>query len=128
MRSTFTLAANYTIIVWLMYPIFWILADGLNQLDDNSSVIAFSILDMASKIGFSAIFFRACKKSPGWLKSMFVFSNRKTLAPPVALQQQQQHASAPAADATENVSTAAVDSAVDFQTPTVHIRKTKAIR
>jgi bacteriorhodopsin len=127
MRSAFTLAANYTVIVWLMYPIFWILADGLNQLDDNSSVIAFSVLDMASKIGFSAIFFRACKKSPNWLKSMFVFSRSKpSQLPAPALVSQQQHVSAPAAVATENPSAAAVDAAVDFQSPTVHIRKTKA--
>jgi hypothetical protein len=127
MRSAFTLAANYTVIVWLMYPIFWILADGLAQLDDNSSVIAFSVLDLASKIGFSAIFFRACKKSPNWLKSMFTFSRSKSSQLP-AVAQLQQHVNAPAVVAAENAAGAAADAAVDFQSPSVHVRKTKASR
>lgn len=130
MRSAFTLAANYTLIVWLMYPIFWILADGLGQLDDNSSVIAFSVLDMASKIGFSAIFFHACKKSPNWLKSIVAFSRSKSSQLPAAdhVQQQAPQVNAPAAAAAENPPGTASEATVDFQSPSVHVRKSKASR
>jgi bacteriorhodopsin len=116
MRSSFTIAANYTVIVWLMYPIFWILGDGLDQLDDNSGVIAFSVLDMASKIGFSAIFFRACKKSSNWHKAIFSFSRQKSAQPPSApMQSQLPTAAAPAL--TEVTAAAPADSAVEFHSP-----------
>jgi hypothetical protein len=130
MRSAFTLAANYTVIIWLMYPIFWILADGLNQIDDNSSVIAFSILDLASKIGFSAIFFSACKKPPNWIQSLVTFQRT---APAEAISQQPQPEAlgyptfSPVAEVAIN---AAADSAAasDFSSPVVHVRKVKSTR
>jgi bacteriorhodopsin len=132
MRSSFTIAANYTVIVWLMYgstlppvyycntlcmyPIFWILGDGLDQLDDNSGVIAFSVLDMASKIGFSAIFFRACKKSPNWHKAIVSFSRQKSAQPPSApIQSQLPPEPAPAAS--EATAVAPADSAIEFRSP-----------
>jgi hypothetical protein len=129
MRSSFTLAANYTVIVWLMYPIFWILSDGLRQLDDNAAVIAFSVLDMASKIGFSAIFFHACKKSDDWLKSMFKFSRKKSAQTSTSAQQRQQPAvPAPALVATDHPAASATDSVLDIQSPTDFRRKPKANR
>jgi bacteriorhodopsin len=117
MRSSFTIAANYTVIVWFMYPIFWILGDGLDQLDDNSGVIAFSVLDMASKIGFSAIFFRACKKSPNWHKAIVSFSRQPKSAQPPSAPIQSQLPPAPAPAVSEVTAVASADSTVEFQSP-----------
>jgi hypothetical protein len=119
MRSSFTIAANYTVIVWLMYPVFWILGDGLNRLDDNSSVIAFSVLDLASKIGFSAIFFHTCKKSPNWHKALVTFSRLKSVQPhmPPSAPVKSQLPIAPAPAASEATAVVAADAAVDMQSP-----------
>ncbi len=113
------------------YPIFWILSDGLDQINDNKSVIAFSVLDMASKIGFSAIFFRACKKTPNWLKSIVTF-NRAAKAPSNATSAtlQQQTAIAPIPATVDNGSGLAADPAtlVEMQSPGPHVRKAKGAR
>jgi hypothetical protein len=112
-----------------MYPIFWILSDGLDQINDNKSVIAFSVLDMASKIGFSIIFFRACSKSKNWLSAMFTFSRTKAAPHASSASAQQQTVTAPPpvasdsgvvvpAEATAAVAVAAAAAAhVDLQSP-----------
>jgi len=43
---------GYTLVVWLAYPIVWVLASSTHNLSVNGEVIAYAVLDVLSKAVF----------------------------------------------------------------------------
>jgi bacteriorhodopsin len=48
-------AGLWTLVLWLAYPIAWGVADGGNVIAPDSEMIFYGVLDVLTKIGFSAI-------------------------------------------------------------------------
>lgn len=48
-------AGIWTLLLWLIYPIAWGVADGGNVISPDSEMVFYGVLDILTKIGFSAI-------------------------------------------------------------------------
>ncbi|WVR09308.1 hypothetical protein IAU60_006373 [Kwoniella sp. DSM 27419] len=54
-KGLFTLLAAMTFILWTAYPIVWGLSEGANRISVDAEIIAYGILDVAAKLGFTYI-------------------------------------------------------------------------
>jgi len=48
-RSFYTAIASYTVIVWMIYPIIWAVAEGSRKLSVDGAIIAYAVLDLLAK-------------------------------------------------------------------------------
>ncbi|OAP62166.1 hypothetical protein AYL99_04369 [Fonsecaea erecta] len=57
-KAFYASIAGYTLIVWLLYPIIWGLAEGGHVIDVDSEIIAYAVLDILAKpvFGFWLLF------------------------------------------------------------------------
>jgi bacteriorhodopsin len=56
----FSILRNLTIVVWLLYPVVWLLAPtGLDVLGAFVVTAAYLVLDLAAKVGFGALLLRS---------------------------------------------------------------------
>ncbi|KIX93853.1 uncharacterized protein Z520_10478 [Fonsecaea multimorphosa CBS 102226] len=57
-KAFYASIAGYTLIVWLLYPIIWGLAEGGHVIDIDSEIIAYAVLDILAKpvFGFWLLF------------------------------------------------------------------------
>jgi bacteriorhodopsin len=59
-RSTFTLLRNLVIVIWLVYPVWWLVGtEGLNVLGLYVETAGFMVLDLTAKVGFGLILLRS---------------------------------------------------------------------
>jgi bacteriorhodopsin len=55
-RSTFSTLRNLIVVVWLVYPVWWILGtEGLGMISLYSETAGFMVLDLVAKVGFGII-------------------------------------------------------------------------
>ncbi|KAI1170696.1 bacteriorhodopsin [Nemania sp. FL0916] len=54
-RKTFMMCASWLLLLWFLYPIAWGLSEGGNVIHPDSEAIFYGILDVLSKIVFSAM-------------------------------------------------------------------------
>jgi bacteriorhodopsin len=55
-RSTFTTLRNVVLVLWLVYPVWWIVGtEGLNVIGLGIETAGFMVLDVTAKIGFGII-------------------------------------------------------------------------
>ncbi|OCF35806.1 hypothetical protein I317_05211 [Kwoniella heveanensis CBS 569] len=52
-KGLFTLLSAMTFLLWVAYPIVWGLSEGANRISVNAEIIAYGVLDVAAKIGFT---------------------------------------------------------------------------
>jgi len=52
-RGLFWLLSGMTLLLWTAYPIIFALTEGANILSVNVEVIAYGVLDVAAKLGFT---------------------------------------------------------------------------
>ncbi|WVW85248.1 hypothetical protein I302_107286 [Kwoniella bestiolae CBS 10118] len=52
-KGLFTLLAGGTFLVWMAYPIVFGLSEGANRITVNAEIIAYGVLDVIAKIGFT---------------------------------------------------------------------------
>lgn len=52
-RGLFSLLAGMTLILWTAYPIVYALAEGANRISVDAEIIAYAVLDVSAKIGFT---------------------------------------------------------------------------
>lgn len=52
-RGLFTLLAGMTLLLWTAYPIVFALAEGTNKISVDAEIIAYAVLDVSAKIGFT---------------------------------------------------------------------------
>ena len=48
-------AANLTLVVWSIYPVVWILAEGTGTISTDGEVIFYTVLDIIAKSGFGLL-------------------------------------------------------------------------
>ena len=65
---TFKRAANLLVIVWSLYPIVWILAEGTGVISSNGEAIFYTVLDVIAKSAFGYLIAFASKNSMSNLK------------------------------------------------------------
>ncbi|MFB6311421.1 MAG: bacteriorhodopsin [Salinirussus sp.] len=59
-RSTFTLLRNLLIVLWLVYPVWWLIGtEGLSILGIYIETAGFMVLDLTAKVGFGIILLRS---------------------------------------------------------------------
>jgi bacteriorhodopsin len=59
-QSTFTLLRNLLIVLWLVYPVWWLVGtEGLNVAGIYVETAGFMVLDLAAKVGFGLILLRS---------------------------------------------------------------------
>lgn len=55
-QSTFSTLRNLIVVVWLVYPVWWILGtEGLGMISLYSETAGFMVLDLVAKVGFGII-------------------------------------------------------------------------
>jgi len=55
-QSTFNILRNLIVVVWLVYPVWWILGtEGLGTIGLYSETAGFMVLDLVAKVGFGII-------------------------------------------------------------------------
>jgi bacteriorhodopsin len=55
-KSTFSTLRNLIVVVWLIYPVWWIIGtEGLGQISLYSETAGFMVLDLVAKVGFGII-------------------------------------------------------------------------
>jgi bacteriorhodopsin len=55
-QSTFNILRNLIVVVWLVYPVWWILGtEGLGTISLYSETAGFMVLDLVAKVGFGII-------------------------------------------------------------------------
>ncbi|MEF8779154.1 MAG: bacteriorhodopsin, partial [Haloferacaceae archaeon] len=55
-RSTFTTLRNLIVVVWLVYPVWWIVGtEGLGVVGLYPETAGFMVLDLVAKVGFGII-------------------------------------------------------------------------
>jgi len=54
-RGLFWLLNSMTLVLWTAYPIVWALSEGTNIIPVNTEIIAYGVLDVAAKLGFTFI-------------------------------------------------------------------------
>ncbi len=59
-RSTFQVLRNLLIVVWLVYPVWWLVGtEGLNFVGIGIETAGFMVLDLVAKVGFGLILLRS---------------------------------------------------------------------
>ena len=48
----FTAMSTYTVIIWTLYPIVWVLGEGTQRITVNTEIIMYAVLDVLSKAVF----------------------------------------------------------------------------
>jgi len=51
----YTKVANATIVLWSMYPVVWVLAEGSSIISSDTEVVFYTILDILAKSGFGIL-------------------------------------------------------------------------
>jgi bacteriorhodopsin len=55
-RSKFTTLRNLIVVIWLVYPVWWIVGtEGLNVIGLGAETAGFMVLDLVAKVGFGII-------------------------------------------------------------------------
>lgn len=52
-RGLFWLLSLMTAVLWTAYPIVWALSEGTNKISVDTEIIAYGVLDVAAKLGFT---------------------------------------------------------------------------
>jgi len=59
-RSTFSTLRNLILVLWLVYPVWWLVGtEGLNLIGIGAETAGFMVLDLVAKIGFGYILLRS---------------------------------------------------------------------